>query len=202
MIALLLMFLDTSVHKGDSWVTERTFSYLQSSGNVDQSSVERLEYSVVAVGQEKTIWSTSATPKISTPTTPKLLRFEFRPSGVLLSQEDASNPDLERVNRIVWTCLEDRKGLSWSRKWPDIGNLVSAEVEVKPASKTDSDKTYHVTYREAGTTRGVATVKVFNQVRIVEDFSLTLNNVRLSGNLSTGSLVVTEKLKSIHLSPR
>ena len=56
-----------------------------------------------------------------------------------------------------------------------------------------------MTYKEGAVTKCVATIKVLNRVRVVEDVGMTIAGVLVPGATKLGDLVVTDKLKEIHL---
>ena len=196
------IWFDSSFIVGDHWTTERTMRLLQEPDHVDSKSIDRLEYRITEAGQERTILSVKTTSTGDVKTPPHTEEYGFKPNGVLVGLEPSLEPNLERINRMVWTALEVRNGLSWSRKWPIIGGLPPANVIVRPTSKTSELITMSVTYQENDITKGVATVKVFANAHIVNDLSLTINSVPIPGHVKPGSLVVTEKLKELHLKPR
>ncbi|MDR3690902.1 MAG: hypothetical protein P4L46_16100 [Fimbriimonas sp.] len=201
-LIVFVLWSGTCPLAGDHWTAERTVRLLQEPDHLDQATVTTLNYRVAYAGADGfQIETKGGSPSASDAKSPAQ-KFDFRSNGTLISSEDTKDPDLERVRRMVWTATEDRKGLSWSRTWPAVGGLIGADVSVKPSSKTATDTTFAVTYVEAGKTKGAATVKVFNRVRIVEDLSLSLNDVTIPGHVKPGSMVVTEKLKEIHLQPR
>jgi len=203
MIALLFaLAVDSTLRQGDHWITERTIRLIQEPDHVDQTSVDKLDYKVELSNEEGYVVSMKVTPGHDSAAKDASVRWSFKPNGLFLGKEDATDANTERINRMVWTALEDRKGLSWSRTWPAIGGLVGAEVIVKPASKTSEDITLSVSYKELGKVKAVATLKEFSEVRIVEDLALSINDVEIPGHAKTGSLVVAEKMKEIHLRPR
>ena len=200
MVTLLISLLvSTSVQVGDRWTTERTFRVIQESEHIDVKTVEKLSYSVLQAGTEVTAISCERTPVPSAGEKPVKKTLTFKPNGFLLSREDEPDENFERMNRMEWTATEARQGISWSRDWPASGNLLEAKVSVKPTSRTLDDTTMAVTYKEGLVTKCVATIKVLNRVRIVEDVGMTVTGVLVPGASRLGDLVVTDKLKEIHL---
>jgi len=203
MVAVFVcILLSTSVQQGDRWTTERTMRYVQEQEHIDVKRVDRLSYEVLQAGTE--VSSLSCVTASGSPSDSKPLKkiLSFKPNGFLLSREDEPDENVERVNRMEWTATEARQGISWSRSWPAAGNLIEARVIVKPTSRSANDTTMLVTYKEGLVTRCVATIKVLNSVRIVEDLGLTINNVLVPAASKLGSLIVTNKLKELHLAAR
>jgi hypothetical protein len=203
MIALLVSILfSNSVQEGDRWTMERTMRFVQESDHVDVKRIDKVSYQVLQAGTELTAISCEMTPVGSIDTKPVKKVISFKPNGFLISREDESDDNVERINRMEWTATEARQGISWSRDWRASGGLLEATVTVKPTSRAAQDTTMLVTYKEGTNAKCVATIKVFNNVRIVEDLGATINNVIVPGATKLGSLVVTEKLKEIHLVER
>lgn len=203
MIAILLFFLaDPSVVKGDHWTTERTMRLIQDTDHIDQRSVDKLDYLVESSDPEGFEVAIKVTPETGSTSKASTYRYAFTTNGLLLNKEDATDPNVERMNRMIWTSLEDRKGLAWARTWPAIGGLLGGNVLVKPTSRTRDDVTYAVTYIESGKSKCAATIKLFSAARIVEDLALSINDVDIPGYIKHGSLIVTEKMKEIHLRAR
>ena len=198
MVALFAaLWLDSALRKGDHWTTERTYRVLQAAAGSDQISVDKLNYSVVSYTPEDFDVSVEVVTGTASTFKPSKVYFVFRQNGVLLSKEDTSDADMERINRMEWTTLEDRHGISWSRKWPELAGLSEANVIVKPTGSTRDDTTYSVNYVEHEKVKCVATIKVLNKARVVEDLAVTINDVHVPGQAVAGSIAVTEKLKAI-----
>ena len=191
--------LSGELQEGDRWTTERTIHFIQESDHVDVNDVDKLDYQVVRVVAAETTIALNTTPMANSRTKKSKRITVFHPNGTLISDEDSSNLDLERINRMEWTALEPRKALSWSRNWRASSTLVEAKVTVKPTSRTTTDTTLLVTYVEGEKTKAVATIKVFNELPVIEDLALTINNADIPGSTKPGSLIVTEKLIEIHV---
>ena len=203
MLAILVPFLlSTALQEGDRWTIERTTGYTQASGRADAKNVDSLSYRVLQAGPEFTAVSCEVIPTESSRSKPSKRVTSFKPNGVLLSREDASDPNIERISRMEWTATEARQGIAWSRNWPTSSDLLEAKVIVKPTARAVDETTMSVTYKEGEAVKCVATIKILNNVRIVEDLTVTISNVEVPGSTKPGSLFVTEKLKEIHLVTR
>ena len=200
MLALLVGWvMSNSVQEGDRWTVERTMQYVQEIEHVDVKNVDKLKFLVLEASPETTAISCEVIPVESSTTKASKKVNSFKPGGVLQSREDTSDLNLARINRMEWTATEARQGIEWSRNWPASSDLLEAKVNVKPTSHSATDTTLLVTYKEGENTKCVATIKVLNRVRVVEDLALTINNVLVPGATKPGSLIVSEKLKEIQL---
>lgn len=60
-------------------------------------------------------------------------KLDFGRNGQPLKvSEDPTDLVGARVDRMMWTAIESRKGLSWSRVWPSVEPLPSGKVTVRP----------------------------------------------------------------------
>ncbi len=168
MLALLHLQPSSDFTVSDRWTTRRTRHITQDLDHVDTTSVESLSFSVQRADGELTIIASSISERGSASETRAKLVLAFRPTGALASAEPIIDPDAERINRIKWTALETRQGISWSRNWPAIGNLLEAKVTVRPTARTLTDKTVSVTYTENGQTKCLGTIKISTQGEISE----------------------------------
>ena len=201
MVTLLsALWVLNGFQEGDRWSIDRTIQFVRPDGHTSVSDADQVNYRVVRVEAQFYALKTDVIPGPGSHSKHSSVTTIFKPGGSLMSPEDTSNLDLERVRRMEWTALEQRKGISWSRNWPSRSDLIEAKIIVKPQARTLKDTTLLVTYKEGDLTKAVATVKVLNRASVIEDLAVTINQTTREGSLEPGSLVVTEKLKEIHVS--
>ena len=197
--ALICLWVSSGFQEGDRWTTERTLQVVSSDEKVDSTTKERVQYRVVRVEAAlfaiQTDIASASYPKAKPITSITV----FKPNGALISNEDTIDLNLERIRRMEWTALEERKGISWSRSWPSRSSLIEAKVIVKPTARTQKDTTLSIIYQEAGITRGTGTIKILNDVPVIEELSVTLKPVEVPGSTKPGRLTVSETLKEIHI---
>lgn len=202
MVTLLVsLWVFAGFQEGDRWTTERTIQLTRSDAHVDSTTRSRITYRVVRVEAAMFAIQTGVAPAGDAQAKPLLATNIFKPSGALVSKEDTSDLNLARIQRMEWTALEERKGISWSRSWTSSSNLIEAKVTVKPTARTPKDTTLLVTYDEGGVRKGTGTIKVLNDVPVIEELRLTLNKVEGYGSIQPETLTVIETLKEIHIGP-
>jgi len=200
MIAILASIaLFSGFQAGDTWTSERTFKYLQDADHIDAKVVEKLVYTVVEAGAERTIIGCEETTTSPTRSKPTKKKTAFSPSGVVLTREEQLDPTIGRLNRMEWTATEARQGISWSRNWPAGGNLIEAKVLVKPVARTKDSTTMLVTYSEGKEIKCTANIVVLNDVRVVDSVSVTFAKAQVPDSSKLGTCEISEKLKELHL---
>ncbi len=200
MLALLLpIAIATGLQEGDTWVSELTIRYVQQSEGIDFKRQSRLAFHVITVTTESTTIRVDSTPLPADATKPVQETFVFSPGGALLSSEITANQDLARVHRMEWTAAEPKQAISWARSWPTRSDLIEAKVTVRPTARTTKDATMRITYLESGKQKGAATAKLITGLPIIEDFEASLNDSIVPGAKKPGVVMVSERLKEIHL---
>ena len=159
MVTLLVsLWVFSGFQEGDHWTTERTIQFAQADAKVDSPTRNRMTYRVVRVEAAMFAIQTGVVPAGDAKAKPLIAINIFKPSGALVSKEDTSDLNLARIQRMEWTALEERKGISWSRSWSSSSNLIEAKVTVKPTARTPKDTTLLVTYDEGGVRKGTGTI--------------------------------------------
>jgi hypothetical protein len=166
---------------GDKWSVERTYRFLNEAAAVDSSTTEQIDYLIEqasASGLTIAVFRRTAVAG-SQEEVSKGSKLTFGASGAPTYPEDAQDPIRARVDRMQWSAAEDRKGVSWSRKFPLSAGLPAGKVLVRPTSVKGDERALALTYTEEGSdVRGEGTAVVAGAKRIVTSLKLTLRNVR------------------------
>lgn len=181
---LLARQADVPLMAGDRWNIERTYRYLNEAEAIDFTQVERTEYSVDNADAKGYVLSVSrritanrfGKDEAKTVSDPHPSKLTLGPGGApsaMLESEDAIRT---RVDRIQWAAAEDRRGVSWTRRFDASVSVQSAKVTVKPTAVRGSDKTVSITYDESDI-HGEAVAVISGAKRIVTSLKLTLTNV-------------------------
>jgi len=188
---------------GDAWAVERSYRYLNEEAHIDRKEVTRVDYRVESVDARGIVLSMGEAAHFVQDGTGIAgntgdvqvipVKLKLGPGGAPTYQEVAGNPNYMRVERIQWSAGEDRAGVSWTRKFPKVGDLGGAKLTMRPRSESSVSKTIAVTYEE-GEIRGEATVSVLMPKRIVTGIKMTLTGVHLVGVQDSVKVSVNQTL--------
>ena len=106
LLLALGILLDTSLRPGDQWTTERSVHLMQEPDHIDRQTITNLSYTVVEAGQDLTVLKIKTIPDKMSDEKPDSWTWAFHANGTLAIPETVSEPDFERINRMIWTALE------------------------------------------------------------------------------------------------
>jgi len=188
MILLLALLAQDALKKGDAWAFERTYRYVNEAEGIDMGDVERTDVSVADVRPDgydlaisrklivtKLGENRSPAPADQTPWT-KTLKFgaNGQPNGL---PEDVQRPIRARIDRMLWTASENRRGLGWNRTWPLNETLPEGKATVKPSG----EGRLSITYTEAGGLKAEGTATRDRKRPVIVEMSATINRTYLPG---------------------
>lgn len=182
------LLLQTGLEVGEHWSVDRSYRRLEETLPLDVTTWERVEYRVDASDRSGLKVMTTrktferepqgkdlARPKSESGPT---LSVRLGRGGAPVLSAEGEDPIRDRVERMQWTAAEDRRGVSWSRRFPALPGLPAAKVTVRPKGERTGLQTVEVEYTEEGTPfRGVGTAEISLPKRIVTSFKLTFNQV-------------------------
>lgn len=186
MIALLVFLASEPLQKGEIWSFERTYRYVNEEAGVDLSDVDRTDVLVSetrSTGYDLSVARRLVATKLGEAITPApegqgiwkaVLRFGAN-GQPMKPAEDQERPIRARIDRILWTASENRKGLGWTRVWPHNDKLLEGKVTIKPGK----EGSLAVTYTEAGGLKVEAVAKRDPKRPLIAELSGTINRVFL-----------------------
>lgn len=195
----------SSLSPGEAWSIERSTRYLDEASGVDYTNMERTDYRVEMVDARG--MTISQTRKItgllngksgaSVPegAFPRQSILRFGPGGAPSYAEDSVDLASARVDRVQWAAAEERKGVSWTRRFPATSTLPGAKLTMRPTSTSPDGRTIAVTYVEdGGKVNGEATVVVSEPKRIVNSLKMTLTGIVPTGKDKPLKVAVNQTL--------
>jgi hypothetical protein len=194
----------SSLEIGDEWVVERTYHCVDDLAKLDFTVRERTSYKVEQTNRQGTtilisrhFLDTPPGPHSDSSCFPQhdaSGRLHFGVGGAPTYGEEFENPIRARVDRMLWTAAEDRKGILWTRKFAESVAMPEGKVTVRP-SETYRTQTVSISYEEPNDkVLGDATATVSLPVRVVESCTLTLTGVALRNVAGTFRVEVSQKL--------
>lgn len=206
-LVVLLALSDGGLAVGDTWSVERTSRFINEAASIDVANVERIDYRVETVSAEGFSIQSSRVltetrfgrDRVPPPTDvpARERKLTFAPGGAPTFEEDREDAVRARLDRMMWPAAEDRKGVSWTRKFAASAALPAGKTVVKPTSVKGEDRTVSISYTEEGGVKGEGTAVISGPKRIVTSLKVTLRSVRLpSGDRPVTAVINQAILKS------
>lgn len=181
---LLLAQADTPLTTGDRWKIDRTYRYLNEEEGIDFTQVERTEYSVDNADAKGYVLSVSrritanrfGQDEAKSSSDAHETKLTLGPGGAPAASLESEDLIRTCVDRMQWAAAEDRRGVSWTRRFDATPAMRPAKVTIKPTSAKGLDKTVSITYEESDI-RGEGIATISGAKRIVSSLKLTLINV-------------------------
>ena len=198
MIPLLVVALD-GLKKGDAWTFERSYRYVSEADGIDLGDVERTAVSVADVrpdGYDLSVSRRQVATKIGETRTPapegqapweRLLKFGTNGQPNKLP-EDVTHHIRARIDRMLWTASENRRGVSWNRIWPLNETLPEGKATVKPLGENKLS----LSYSETGGLRAEGTALREATRPVIVEMSITINRAFLPNGTVPVSVAVKQ----------
>lgn len=205
MISLLvgLILAQSTPQTGFAWTSERTYRFINEAEGIDYTNVERTDYVVEAVeakgytiGQSRRLTATRfGADTVPSEAPPKVSKLKFGPGGVPAYEEDTDDLVRARIDRMQWAVAEERKGVSWTRRFPAVGTLPAAKLTMRPSGANGDSRTIAIGYvEEGGEARGEGTAVVVGPQRIVSSLKATFTEIYPPKGDKSVKLVVNQAI--------
>lgn len=206
---MLSLLAATVFAKGDHWVHERTWRWVNEAEGIHLVDVERVEHRVLSVAPAVVVERSrklvkSLVGKDEVPASPGLeaekTRLTLRAGKGFESIAESAEGMVARVDRVA-DAAANADGFGkprWQRKFEgEVGGLPESSVLFVVRKRTGDELLCEVSYRETGLDEpfrmhGAATVDVKTQM--LKGLELRMPNVAIPGGTEQASLTISQKL--------